>query len=56
MFAKLQQLMRDEEAPTSVEYAMMAAGIGALIALAVYTLGDSVNAKFAGMDTKLNSR
>jgi pilus assembly protein Flp/PilA len=56
MLAQIKKLIKDEEAPTAVEYALMVAGVGALIMITVYTLGDSVNAKFTAVDDQLNSR
>ena len=46
MFANLQKLIRDEEAPTAVEYAIMVAGIAVLIIAAVFFLGTSVKNTF----------
>lgn len=40
---KLRDFWRDEGAATSIEYAIIAAGIGTFIVGAVYSLGDAVN-------------
>ena len=36
------RLLADERAATAIEYAMIAAGVGAAIAATVFTLGSSV--------------
>jgi len=55
MLEQLKNLVKDEEAPTAVEYAIMVAGIGALIVVGVYTLGDSVNDKFDFVEDKITN-
>jgi pilus assembly protein Flp/PilA len=39
---KFGQLLADERAATAIEYAMIAAGVGAAIAATVYSLGTTV--------------
>ena len=41
---KFREMLIDESAATAIEYAMIAAGIGAAIAATVYNLGSSVRA------------
>jgi Flp pilus assembly pilin Flp len=43
---KLRDFWRDERAATSIEYAIIAAGISTFIAGAVYSLGDAVNQEY----------
>jgi pilus assembly protein Flp/PilA len=40
------RLIKDEEAPTAVEYALMVAGIAVVIIVAVWALGHSVSSRF----------
>lgn len=40
---KLHRFCRDENGATAVEYAMIAGGIGAVIAATVFILGNTVN-------------
>ena len=42
MLEKLRRLIRDEEAPTAVEYAIMVAGIAVVIIAVVFLLGRGV--------------
>ncbi len=46
MLENIKRLLKDEEAPTAVEYALMVAGIAVVIIAAVYFLGDTVSKKF----------
>lgn len=46
MFQKLKALIKDEEAPTAVEYALMVAGIAVVIIAAVFLLGDNTKKAF----------
>lgn len=52
MFKNLMRLLKDEEAPTAVEYGLMVAGIAVVIIVAVWALGHSVSSKF---DTVANT-
>jgi Flp pilus assembly pilin Flp len=46
LWGKLRDFWRDERAATSIEYAIIAAGIGSFIVGAVYSLGDAVNEQY----------
>ncbi len=46
MLKNIKRLLKDEEAPTAVEYALMVAGVAVLIIVAVWFLGGSVSNKF----------
>jgi pilus assembly protein Flp/PilA len=46
MLKNLVRLIKDEEAPTAVEYALMVAGIAVVIITAVWALGHSVSSRF----------
>lgn len=48
MLSRVVKFLKDEDAPTAVEYALMVAGIAVAIVTAVYTLGDTVKAMFTG--------
>ena len=41
---RLRSFRRDDRGGTAIEYALIAAGIGACIAAAVWSLGEKVNA------------
>jgi pilus assembly protein Flp/PilA len=47
MIRSVIRLIKDEEAPTAVEYAIMVAGIGVAITAAVYALGSTVQNMFS---------
>jgi pilus assembly protein Flp/PilA len=53
MLEQLKKLMKDEEAPTAVEYAIMVAGIAVAVIGVVYFIGDHANAKFQQVDDRL---
>ena len=46
MLKNIVRLLKDEEAPTAVEYALMVAGIAVVIIAAVWFLGGTVSSKF----------
>lgn len=46
MLEKLKNLIKDEEAPTAVEYALMLAAIAGVIIGVVFLLGNRVNNVF----------
>jgi pilus assembly protein Flp/PilA len=46
MLKNIKRLLKDEEAPTAVEYALMVAGIAVVIIAAVWFLGGTVSNKF----------
>jgi pilus assembly protein Flp/PilA len=56
MLEQLKKLMKDEEAPTAVEYGLMLAGIAVAVMVTVFTLGTSVEKKFDAVDDKFNGR
>jgi pilus assembly protein Flp/PilA len=45
MLKQIKKLLKDEEAPTAVEYALLVAGIGIVIIAAVWYLGSTVSNK-----------
>jgi len=47
MLKNIKRLLKDEEAPTAVEYALMVAGIAVVIIAAVWFLGTTVSSKFS---------
>jgi len=56
MLEQIKKLMKDEEAPTAVEYALMVAGIAVTVILVVFTLGTQVNTTFQTVHDKLASK
>jgi pilus assembly protein Flp/PilA len=55
MFEQLKKLVKDEEAPTAVEYAIMVAGIAVAVMATVFILGGSVDTKFGQVNTRLTT-
>jgi pilus assembly protein Flp/PilA len=53
MIEQFRKLIKDEEAPTAVEYALMVAGIGMTVIAMVLALGGQVGTTFTGVTTKL---
>ena len=53
MLEQLKKLIKDEEAPTAVEYAIMVAGIAVAVIVIVYNIGTHATAKFKVVDDKL---
>jgi pilus assembly protein Flp/PilA len=53
MLEQLKKLIKDEDAPTAVEYAIMVAGIAVAVVLVVYAIGDRAHAKFNLVEDKL---
>lgn len=51
----LENYKNDEKGVTAIEYALIAAGIAAVISVAVYKLGGDVNAKFGNISDAINS-
>ena len=47
------RLLRDESGATSIEYAIIAAGLSIAIVVAVGSVGSSVNAMFTSVSTGL---
>ena len=56
MLEQLKQLVKDEDAPTAVEYGLMIAGIAVAVIVAVFALGDTTNAKFEKVNTEMLKR
>ncbi len=54
MVQMVKRLWRDEEGPTAVEYALMLAGVAALVIAIVFSLGGSVSAKFTQVRDAIN--
>lgn len=46
MQSALKRFMQEEDGATAIEYALLAAGIAAVIATVVYTLGGRIQAVF----------
>jgi len=55
MFTKIKMLLRDEEAPTAVEYGLMVAGIAVLIIGAVWALGGGLSNLFGSVNTQISN-
>ena len=51
--AAVLSFMRDESAATSIEYAMIASGIGVAIATTIVGLGSSVNGLYSSVLTAM---
>jgi pilus assembly protein Flp/PilA len=49
----LKSFLKDEEAPTAVEYALMVAGVAVAIVAAVYALGGTVQKMFNTASTSI---
>lgn len=49
----IRRFLRDEGGATAIEYALIAAGVGGAIVLAVTTLGGSVSAMWTTVGTAL---
>jgi pilus assembly protein Flp/PilA len=56
MLEQLKKLVKDEEAPTAVEYAIMVAGIAVAVIVGVYALGDTMDVKFTDIETRVENR
>jgi pilus assembly protein Flp/PilA len=55
MFDQLKKLIKDEEAPTAVEYAIMVAGIAVAVMATVFLLGGNIDTKFGQVNTRLTT-
>ena len=55
MLEQLKQLVKDEEAPTAVEYALMVACIAVVIIAGAFLLGTNTNAKFSSVAGQVTS-
>lgn len=52
--SKVFAFLKDESGATAIEYGLIAAGISVVIITAVNTVGQSLNAKFDFIASKLN--
>jgi pilus assembly protein Flp/PilA len=52
---RLRQFLRDERGATAIEYALIAAGIAAVIITAVNLLGGTVAGQYTAAETALRS-
>ena len=55
IMAKYTAWKMSEEGATAIEYGLIAAGIAVAIVAIVFTLGDTIEAKFTEVNTKINS-
>ena len=53
MLTNLKKLLRDEEAPTAVEYGLMVAAIAGIIIAVVFLMGRKVNNTFQNVSNHL---
>jgi pilus assembly protein Flp/PilA len=53
---RLRQFLRDEQGATAIEYALIAAGIGAVIVTAVNLLGGTVTGQYVAVNARLTER
>ncbi|MFL9825499.1 Flp family type IVb pilin [Rhodoplanes sp. SY1] len=53
MFGTVKRFVRDERAATSIEYALIAAGISITIIVAVNSVGTSMKGRFEDVSSKL---
>lgn len=56
MLKNIKRLLKDEEAPTAVEYALMVAGVAVLIIAAVWLLGGTVSNKFSQVSESIQTK
>jgi pilus assembly protein Flp/PilA len=56
MLKNIKRLLKEEEAPTAVEYALMVAGVAVLIIAAVWLLGGAVSNKFSATADSINNK
>lgn len=55
MYSLMTRFARDERGATSIEYGLIAAGIGVAVITLVGQVGDEIRALFTGLDGQLNS-
>lgn len=53
LWSKKEAFFRSEEGATAIEYGLIAAGIAVAISIIVFTLGDTLEAMFTDVNTKL---
>jgi Flp pilus assembly pilin Flp len=56
MLEQLKKLLKDEEAPTAVEYGLMLAAVAVVVMGVAFNLGDHVEEKFDNVDQELVGR
>jgi len=54
MFSLIQQFLKDERGATSIEYGLIAAGIGVALITLVGEVGDEITTIFSSVKTDLN--
>lgn len=52
--APILRFLRDREAATSIEYAIIASGIAVVLAATIVSLGSNVKGMFSSVSTSLN--
>ena len=55
MYSLIQQFIRDERGATSIEYGLIAAGIGVALITLVGQVGDEIHTVFSDVQTQLNT-
>ncbi len=55
MYSLIQKFAREERGATSIEYGLIAAGIGVAVITLVGQVGDEIRTMFTGIDTQLNT-
>jgi pilus assembly protein Flp/PilA len=55
MLEQLKKLVKDEEAPTAVEYALMVACIAAVIITSAFLLGQNTSSRLGTMATSVQN-
>jgi len=53
LFTKVKSFIREEEGASAVEYGLLVAGIAVVVMFAIYSIGDSLNAKFTAVAGQL---
>ena len=56
MLEQLKKLVKDEEAPTAVEYALMVAGIAVVVIGGAFALGTTTNDALQNVETAVDNR
>jgi pilus assembly protein Flp/PilA len=55
MYSLIKAFARDERGATSIEYGLIAAGIGVAVITLVGQVGDEIRALFTGLDGQLHN-
>ena len=53
IFTAVRRFMRDDDGATAIEYAMIASGVGVVIAATITSLGSTVQNLFTSVSTSL---